>query len=85
VGIGLHVGRLVTGNVGTSSRKEYTLIGETVNVAARIEEATKRFNANLLVSGNVLERAGGTEPDIEDLGLVELKGQRLPVRLYKLA
>lgn len=85
VGIGLHVGRLVTGNVGTSSRKEYTLIGETVNVAARIEEATKRFDANLLVSGNVIERASGMESVIQDLGLVELKGQRQPVRLYKLA
>lgn len=85
VGIGLHVGRLVTGNVGASTRKEYTLIGETVNVAARIEEATKQFDASLLVSGNVMERASEIGAGIQDLGLVELKGQRQPVRLYKLA
>ena len=85
VGIGLHVGRLMTGNVGASTRKEYTLIGETVNVAARIEEATKRFDANLLVSGSVLERSSELGLEVEDLGLVELKGQRQAVRLYKLA
>lgn len=85
VGIGLHVGRLMTGNVGASTRKEYTLIGETVNVAARIEEATKRFDANLLVSGSVLERSSDLGSESVDLGLVELKGQRQPVRLYKLA
>jgi adenylate cyclase len=85
VGIGLHVGRLMTGNVGASTRKEYTLIGETVNVAARIEEATKQFSASLLVSSSVIERASDLGPDVHDLGMVELKGQRQPVRLYKLA
>lgn len=85
VGIGLHVGRLMTGNVGASARKEYTLIGETVNVAARIEEATKQFKANLLVSSSVFERCDETGTEVEDLGLVELKGQRQAVRLYKLA
>lgn len=85
VGIGLHVGHLMTGNVGASTRKEYTLIGETVNVAARIEEATKLFNANLLVSDSVLERSSELGTEVEDMGLVELKGQRQAVRLYKLA
>ncbi len=85
VGIGLHVGRLMTGNVGASTRKEYTLIGETVNVAARIEQATKQFDARLLVSANVLEHVGDFVPEIQDLGMVELKGQPQAVRLYKLA
>ena len=85
VGIGLHAGQLVTGNVGTNERKEYTLIGETVNVAARIEQATKEFDARLLVSEAIWNRLAQPPADAVDLGQVELRGQSRPVRLFKLA
>lgn len=85
VGIGLHAGQLVTGNVGTNERKEYTLIGDTVNVAARIEQATKEFDARLLVSEAIWNRLAQPPADAVDLGQVELRGQSRPVRLFKLA
>jgi adenylate cyclase len=84
VGIGLHAGQLVTGNVGTQERKEYTLIGETVNLAARIEQATKEFDARLLISEAIWNRLPHPPADAIDLGQVALRGQIRPVRLFKL-
>jgi adenylate cyclase len=85
LGIGLHIGRVMTGNVGGTERKEYTIIGDAVNLASRIEQATKQLGGQLLVSQAVATMIANANSTAQDMGLIELKGQAQPVRLFKLA
>ncbi len=85
IGIGLHAGEVVAGNVGTSIRKQYSISGVTVILASRIEGLTKQYKAQLLVSEQVLKEIDTTSLSIEDIGPVVVKGHENPIVIYKLA
>src|SRR6185437_3687825 len=82
VGIGIHIGEAITGSIGSPRRKEYTAIGDTVNLAARLEQLTKETGARLLLSEPT--RAAAEAKDAIDLGALPIRGYEQPVRVWRL-
>jgi adenylate cyclase len=84
IGIGLHYGPVVTGNVGSELRKQYSVTGQTVIISSRIEELNKNYDSSLLLSGSVIENLDDISGEPASLGPVNLKGLDNPIEIYKL-
>jgi len=77
---------VLAGTIGAADRHEYTVIGDTVNVAARLQQVCKESGRVLLVSGAAYElaRACGLDTEMPLLEAVTLRGRREPVRVHGL-
>ncbi|HEX7674225.1 MAG TPA: adenylate/guanylate cyclase domain-containing protein [Bdellovibrio sp.] len=82
IGMGLHAGKAISGTIGSDERMEYTVIGNTVNTASRIEASTKAFGADLLVTDSVIEKVGDAFKT-ELAGAAEVKGRSEAIKMYK--
>ncbi len=84
IGIGLHAGSVIFGTIGSSERMDSTVLGLSVNLTKRIEEATKSLNVSFLTSEEVVKKLPETHPyRLRPLGEVGFKGCSNPLRMFE--
>ncbi len=82
VGVGLHTGPLIAGNIGSDRKMEYTVIGDTVNVANRVESLNQQMETSVLITRECYE-ATGRAFAVRELPRMQVKGKELPLQVYE--
>ena len=85
IGIGLHAGEAVCGNVGSALRKQYSITGNVVILASRIEQLNKEYGSQILASAEVIKAGGDQAHGATLIGPVQVKGRNEPIEIYRLA
>tara|TARA_A100001388_G_C28771408_1_gene504102 strand:- start:3259 stop:3951 length:693 start_codon:yes stop_codon:yes gene_type:complete len=81
IGIGINTGEAVVGNMGSDTRFDYSAIGDAVNVAARLESATKDCGVDILIGEKTAEKVV-LQSDLEYVGTMSLKGKEELLKVY---
>jgi adenylate cyclase len=83
MGVGINTDVVVSGNIGSPKRMDYTIIGDGVNLASRLESACKQYSSRILVSENTLHKLRGTYR-MREVDRVIVQGKHEPIGIYEL-
>jgi class 3 adenylate cyclase len=84
IGIGINTGQVIAGTIGGAGKLEFTLIGDTVNVAARVEQLTKTTGDAILLTHQTVDALPSRPPELIDRGSHAVKGKSAPMQVFGL-
>jgi adenylate cyclase len=83
IGVGINTGEMILGNIGSEQRMDFTVIGDNVNLASRLESSTKELKASIVISDATYQRIQHLA-EVRDLGIIHVKGKDVGIRVYEL-